>query len=56
MRALRQEDYARITDLVWDPEALRRDAACVFVSRFILQEDGQWYLRFETIKESLLNP
>lgn len=36
---LKEEDYGRITDLVWDPEALRRDAACVFVSRFILQED-----------------
>jgi len=34
-----KEDYGRITDLVWDPEAPRRDAACVFVSRFILQED-----------------
>ena len=34
MRALRQEDYDRITDLVWDPEAPRRDAACVFVSGF----------------------
>jgi len=34
VRALRQEDYDRITDLVWDPEAPRRDAACVFVSGF----------------------
>ena len=37
-----QEDYIRITDLVWDPDARRRDAACVFASRFVMQEDWAW--------------
>ena len=39
-----QEDYIRITDLVWDPDARRRDAACVFACRFVMQEDGTWGL------------
>ena len=36
---IRQDDYDRIIDLVWEPEAPRRDAACIFVSRFVLQEE-----------------
>jgi len=36
---LKEEDYIRITDLVWDPDARRRDAACVFACRFVMQED-----------------
>lgn len=39
-----QEDYIRITDLVWDPDARRRDAACVFACRFVMQEDSAWGL------------
>ena len=40
-----QKDYLRITDLVWDPNAQRRDAACVFASRFVMQEDWALAIR-----------
>lgn len=37
-RCRRQEDFDPLIDLLWDAEAARRDAACIFVSRFVLNE------------------
>ena len=33
-----EEDYDQLIDLVWDPEAARREAAWHFVDRFVLEE------------------
>lgn len=51
-----QEDYIRITDLVWDPDARRRDAACVFASRFVMQEDWAWGEAVFSASEAWLPP
>ncbi|CAJ1341028.1 unnamed protein product, partial [Effrenium voratum] len=39
LEVLKEEDFDPIIDLIWDPEAARRDGAARFVSRFILAED-----------------